>query len=50
MLSQKRELCAMDITICIVDDNKDIRSALEQIINMSDGYQLLVSLPLQLRP
>lgn len=43
MLSQKRELCAMDITICIVDDNKDIRSALEQIINMSDGYQLLDS-------
>ncbi|MFT3825461.1 MAG: response regulator transcription factor [Chitinophagaceae bacterium] len=33
----------MDITICIVDDNKDIRSALEQIINMSDGYQLLGS-------
>ena len=31
----------MDIGICIVDDNKDIRSALEQIIQMSDGYQLL---------
>jgi len=32
-----------DITICIVDDNKDIRSALEQIITMSDGYDLLGS-------
>ncbi|HUR10262.1 MAG TPA: response regulator transcription factor [Flavitalea sp.] len=31
----------MDISVCIVDDNKDIRSALEQIIQMSDGYQLL---------
>ncbi|MEP7259101.1 MAG: response regulator transcription factor [Flavitalea sp.] len=33
----------MDITVCIVDDNKDIRSALEQIISMSDGYDLLGS-------
>jgi DNA-binding NarL/FixJ family response regulator len=33
----------MPITICIVDDNKDIRSALEQIISMSDGYKLLGS-------
>jgi len=32
-----------DITICIVDDNKDIRSALEQIVTMSDGYNLLGS-------
>lgn len=31
----------MDITVCIVDDNNDIRSALEQIIIMSDGYKLL---------
>ena len=30
----------MAITVCIVDDNKDIRSALEQIILMTDGYQL----------
>jgi len=29
----------MTITVCIVDDNKDIRSALEQIIIMSDGYR-----------
>lgn len=33
----------MDITICIVDDNKDIRSALEQIILMSEGYRLIGS-------
>jgi len=35
----------MTITVCIVDDNKDIRSALEQIIIMSDGYRLLGSFP-----
>ena len=29
--------------MCIVDDNKDIRSALEQIIIMYDGYRLLGS-------
>ena len=33
----------MDISICIVDDNKDIRTTLEQIIQMSDGYRLLAS-------
>jgi DNA-binding NarL/FixJ family response regulator len=33
----------MTITVCIVDDNKDIRSALEQIVIMSDGYRLLGS-------
>ncbi|MBC7903221.1 MAG: response regulator transcription factor [Gemmatimonadaceae bacterium] len=33
----------MSITVCIVDDNKDIRSALEQIIIMSEGYLLLGS-------
>jgi len=33
----------MTITVCIVDDNKDIRSALEQIIIMSEGYRLLGS-------
>lgn len=27
-----------DITVCIVDDNRDLRSALEEIISMSDGY------------
>jgi DNA-binding NarL/FixJ family response regulator len=30
----------MDISVCIVDDNKDIRIALEQIVEMSDGYLL----------
>ncbi len=35
----------MDINVCIVDDNKDIRSALEQIITMSEGYNLVGSCP-----
>ena len=30
-----------NITICIVDDTRDIRLALEQIITMSEGYDLL---------
>jgi DNA-binding NarL/FixJ family response regulator len=30
----------MTISVCIVDDNKDIRSALEQIIMMAEGYSL----------
>jgi DNA-binding NarL/FixJ family response regulator len=30
----------MIISVCIVDDNKDIRSALEQIILMAEGYKL----------
>lgn len=30
----------MDITVCIVDDNDDIRTALEEIIFMTDGYKL----------
>jgi DNA-binding NarL/FixJ family response regulator len=30
----------MAIRVCIVDDNKDIRSALEQIVSMSEGYHL----------
>jgi DNA-binding NarL/FixJ family response regulator len=34
----------METTVCIVDDNKDIRTALEQIINMSEGYKLLAAL------
>jgi DNA-binding NarL/FixJ family response regulator len=33
----------MDITVCIVDDTKDIRSALEQIVTMSEGYRLVGS-------
>ena len=31
----------MDITVCIVDDNDDIRTALEEIVSMTDGYKLL---------
>jgi DNA-binding NarL/FixJ family response regulator len=34
------DLCLMTISVCIVDDNKDIRSALEQIILMAEGYTL----------
>ena len=33
----------MPITVCVVDDNNEIRSALEQIITMADGYELLGS-------
>ena len=31
---------AMDISVAIVEDNNDIRNALEQIIDMADGYKL----------
>jgi DNA-binding NarL/FixJ family response regulator len=34
------DICTMTISVCIVDDNKDIRSALEQIILMAEGYTL----------
>jgi DNA-binding NarL/FixJ family response regulator len=34
------DLCLMTISVCIVDDNKDIRSALEQIVMMAEGYTL----------
>ena len=33
----------MVISVCIVDDNKDIRTALEQIISMSDEHLLVGS-------
>ena len=33
----------MDITVAIVEDNHDIRQALEQIINMSGGFDLVCS-------
>jgi DNA-binding NarL/FixJ family response regulator len=29
------------ITVCIVDDNKELRNALEEIISMSDGYKCI---------
>ena len=28
-----------EISVCIVDDNKELRSALEEIVSMSDGYK-----------
>lgn len=28
-----------EITVCIVDDNKELRNALEEIIDMADGYK-----------
>ncbi|PWT70355.1 MAG: DNA-binding response regulator [Bacteroidetes bacterium] len=33
----------MSIAVCIVDDNNEIRSALEQIILMADGYEMVGS-------
>jgi DNA-binding NarL/FixJ family response regulator len=30
-----------EISVCIVDDNKQLRSALEEIVSMSDGYKCL---------
>lgn len=33
----------MSISVCIVEDNRDIRSALEQILAMAEGYTLLGS-------
>lgn len=29
------------ITVCIVDDNKDLRSALEEIVSMNEGYKCI---------
>jgi len=34
-----------NISVCIVEDNKDIRQALEQIIMMAEGYELEGSFP-----
>ena len=30
-----------EISVCIVDDNKELRNALEEIITMSDGYKCI---------
>lgn len=30
-----------NISVCIVDDNRELRNALEEIISMSDGYKCL---------
>ena len=29
----------MIISVCIVDDNNELRTALEEIVSMSDGYK-----------
>lgn len=34
-----------EISVCIVEDNRDIRQALEQIVSMSDGYLMAGSFP-----
>ena len=34
-----------NISVCIVEDNTDIRLALEQIITMADGYVMAGSFP-----
>ncbi|MBN8862210.1 MAG: response regulator transcription factor [Sphingobacteriales bacterium] len=33
-----------DISVCIVDDNRDLRNALEEIISMSEGYECVGTL------
>jgi len=33
-----------DISVCIVDDNRDLRNALEEIISMSEGYQCVATI------
>jgi DNA-binding NarL/FixJ family response regulator len=33
-----------EITVCIVDDNKQLRNALEEIITMSDGYRCICTI------
>ena len=30
-----------EISVCVVDDNKELRNALEEIITMSDGYKCI---------
>jgi len=30
-----------EITVCVVDDNKELRNALEEIITMSEGYKCI---------
>ena len=33
-----------DIAVCIVDDNRDLRNALEEIIDMSDGFTCVATI------
>ena len=30
-----------EISVCIVDDNRDLRNALEEIIGMADGFRCI---------
>ncbi len=32
------------ISVCVVDDNRDLRNALEEIINMSDGFECVATI------
>ena len=34
-----------NISVCIVDDNRELRNALEEIISMSEGYKCLGTIP-----
>ncbi|MEI9942711.1 MAG: response regulator transcription factor [Chitinophagaceae bacterium] len=34
----------MKVSVCIVDDNSDLRNALEEIISMSDGYKCIATI------
>jgi DNA-binding NarL/FixJ family response regulator len=33
-----------DISVCIVDDNRDLRNALEEIIDMSEGFKCIATI------
>lgn len=33
-----------EISVCIVDDNRDLRNALEEIISMSEGYRCIATI------
>lgn len=33
-----------EITVCVVDDNKELRNALEEIITMSEGYRCVATI------
>jgi len=45
MLHRKDDLSEMAITVCIVDDTIDIRMALEEIVRLSDDFNMLGSFP-----
>ena len=36
--------CMKEISVCIVDDNRDLRNALEEIISMSEGYECVATI------